>query len=141
MAGEEDKARLIAEIAAARAEVTEAGQALENAGTALKEKFNLPRRAGSSYRKHPALWLAGASLVGLLLSRLPARKKVVYVERDSGKKLGLEGKAGWLWGAAKLGFTLAKPLLSGLATQHLASLVQRFSGAPPPQESAEHPEG
>lgn len=129
MAGEHDKAQLIAELAIARARLTEAGHALKASAEAVKDKLDVSARAKASYGRHPVLWNAGAAVVGFLLARLPARKKVVYVERSTGQALGAGAKAGLLWGAVKFAAGLAKPLLSAFAGQKLGDLAQRFTGA------------
>jgi hypothetical protein len=143
MAGDPDKAALIAELAAARGQIAQAGQALEQAGASLKKKLDLPSRIQASYANHKPAWLGAAGLLGLILSRLPTKKKVVYVERSTGETLGSAGKLGALWGLAKFVGTLAKPLLSNLAVQRAADFAQRFAtggraqNPPPPRDSTD----
>jgi len=128
MAGEHDKAQLIADLAIARSRISDAGQALKESAEEVKEKLNVSARAKASYQRSPLLWNAGAALVGFLLARLPDRKKVVYVDRASGEKLGAVGKSGGLlWGALKLVGGLAKPLLSTIASAKLGDLAQKFA--------------
>ena len=45
----------------------------------LKEDYNIPRRLRSSVRTYPWSWVVSAALIGFLLSRLPARRKEVYL--------------------------------------------------------------
>jgi hypothetical protein len=45
----------------------------------LKEDYNLPHRWRLSVQKFPWPWIIGAVLTGFLLSRLPARRKEVYL--------------------------------------------------------------
>jgi hypothetical protein len=45
----------------------------------LKEDYNVPRRLRASLQKYPWTWVTGAVLTGFLLSRLPARRKEVYL--------------------------------------------------------------
>jgi hypothetical protein len=127
MAGDADKARLIAELAAARAQISERGEALEAAGADLKQKFNVPQRIGQSYRKHQTAWLASAALFGFLLTRLPSRKKVVYVERSTGNTLGPAGKLGKAWGLFKVVAGLARPIITAVAGQRLTDLAQQYA--------------
>jgi hypothetical protein len=56
----------------------------------LKEDYNVPRRLRGSVQKYPWSWIMGAVLVGFLFSRLPARRKEVYLWADplSGKPSG-----------------------------------------------------
>jgi hypothetical protein len=132
MAGDPDKAKLIAELAAAREQLAEAGHALEQKGAEFKKTLDVPKRIAASYRSHKPAWLAGAALLGLLLSRIPARKKVVYVERSTGETLGPAGKAGKTWGLLKFFAGLARPWLLSAAEQHLQNLAQRMATPPPP---------
>src|ERR1700716_854027 len=48
----------------------------------LKEDYNLSRRLRASMHKYPWPWIMGAVLTGFLLSRLPARRKEVYLSSD-----------------------------------------------------------
>ena len=45
----------------------------------LKKNFDIPRRLNASIGQYPWAWLGGATLTGWLLSRLPARRKEVYL--------------------------------------------------------------
>jgi hypothetical protein len=45
----------------------------------LKEDYNLPHRWRLSVQEFPWPWIIGAVLTGFLLSRLPARRKEVYL--------------------------------------------------------------
>ena len=48
----------------------------------LKEQYNLARRLRTSVQKDPWPWMIGAVLTGFLLSRIPARRKEVYLWAD-----------------------------------------------------------
>jgi hypothetical protein len=48
----------------------------------LKEDYNLSRWLRASMHKYPWPWVMGAVLTGFLLSRLPARRKEVYLSSD-----------------------------------------------------------
>jgi hypothetical protein len=128
MAGSTDteKHALIAELAVARHRLTAAGEDLRAASEKLKESFNLPARARRSYEAHKGVWLGGGAIVGFLLSRLPARKKVIYMERATGQKIGLATKAGLVWPALKFAAGLAAPLLTKLASARVAEFAARF---------------
>jgi hypothetical protein len=45
----------------------------------LQQSYNVPRWFRASVQDYPWRWMLGAVFFGLLLSRLPARKKRVYV--------------------------------------------------------------
>ena len=48
----------------------------------LKEDYNVPHRWRESVQKSPWPWIIGAVLTGFLLSRLPVRRKEVYLWSD-----------------------------------------------------------
>jgi hypothetical protein len=48
----------------------------------LKKEYNLVNRLRVSIQRHPQPWIMGAMLAGFLLSRLPARRKEVYLRSD-----------------------------------------------------------
>jgi hypothetical protein len=48
----------------------------------LKKSYDLSARFKASVTKEPWYWIAGALLTGFLLSRLPARRKTVFVRTD-----------------------------------------------------------
>ncbi len=48
----------------------------------LKKNYNVPRRLKVSVQKYPWPWIVGAVVTGFLLSRLPARRKEVYLRPD-----------------------------------------------------------
>src|SRR5258708_28331160 len=45
----------------------------------LKKDYNVADRLRASVRKYPWTWITGAVLTGFLFSRLPARRKEVYL--------------------------------------------------------------
>ncbi|MBV8102131.1 MAG: hypothetical protein JOZ31_23545 [Verrucomicrobia bacterium] len=47
--------------------------------TELQQSYSVPRWFRASVRKYPRGWILGAVIFGFLLSRVPARKKEVYV--------------------------------------------------------------
>jgi len=49
----------------------------------LKKDYNVADRLRASVRKYPWTWITGAVLTGFLFSRLPARRKEVYLSPDS----------------------------------------------------------
>lgn len=136
MAGETDKAALVAELAAARARLTETGDGLRVTCESVRAKLDVPARAKESFAEHKPAWLGGAALVGLLLSKLPARSKTVVIERGAG--LGASGKLAMLWGAAKFAGAIAKPFIGDLTGERITELMRRFSkkGVPSDKDAA-----
>jgi hypothetical protein len=48
----------------------------------LKRDYNVSRRLRASVQKYPWPWIMGAVLTGFLVSRLPARRKEIYLWSD-----------------------------------------------------------
>lgn len=115
-----DKTALVAELAAARSRLSETGGALRIA-------IDVPARAKASFQKHRPTWLGGAALLGLVLSKLPTRRKTVFVERTTGKAIGAAAKLGFLWPAVKMAFDLALPVVSEAAGKHFGDLRKKFA--------------
>jgi hypothetical protein len=121
----DDKAAILAEIAAARARLNAAASELHAVGESVKSKLDVPTRVGESYRKHRPAWLGGAALFGLILSKLPSRKKTVYVDRESAEGVAKVARAGFAWGAVKMLVGLAKPLVSDIAMTRFSEWAAR----------------
>ena len=122
----DDKAAILAEITAARARLTAAAGELRAAGEGVKRSFDVPGRIGESFRKHRPAWLGCAALFGLLLSKLPSRKKTVYVDRETGEQYANGSRGGsFAWSAVKTVAGLAKPLITQLAGSRLAEWAAR----------------
>ncbi len=121
MAGpaEHDKQAIVAELAAARARLSATGEA-------LRRSLDVTARARESFKRHKPAWLSGAAIVGFVLSKLPSRKKTVFVEQTTGKVLGAAGKLGAIFSAAKFAFNIARPLLSDLAGGSIGEILKRF---------------
>ena len=121
MAGptEQDKRAIVAELAAARARLSATGEA-------LRRTLDVPSRAQESFKRHRPAWLSGAAIAGFVLSKIPSRKRTVFVERATGQVLGAAGKFGAIFSAAKFAFTFAKPLISELAGGSLGEILKRF---------------
>ncbi len=117
MAENERKSELTAELARARSRLG------ENLG-ALRRDLDFPTRAKNAVMKHPAAWVGGATLLGVLLAKLPARKKKTAVLRDGVEaKVVSAGKTGLLLGALKIAFDLSRPALAKWASQRVADYM------------------
>ena len=53
---------------------------------ALRHDMDVASHLKESFHRNKAAYIGGASVFGLILSKLPARGKKVYVERKSGKE-------------------------------------------------------
>lgn len=127
-----EKAALIAEIEAARARVASSGADLREEGEKLRKRFDIPGRTRESFEKNRPAWLGGAALIGLILSKIPARKKTVFVEQATGTVLGAAGKLGAVWTAVKFAGGIAKPFIGEAVAKWVASRVEKTN--PPPDE-------
>ncbi|MCE9611766.1 MAG: hypothetical protein K8R23_16320 [Chthoniobacter sp.] len=118
MAEDQRKAELTTELAQARARLT------SNFG-ALRRELDFPGRVKGTVRKHPAVWLGGATLFGMLLSKLPARRKKIVVTTDGkpAKFAATAGRTGLLLGSLKIAFDLARPALAKWAGQRVADYM------------------
>ena len=132
MAGpaEHDKHALVAELAAARTRLSVTGEA-------LRRSLDVTARARESFKRHKPAWLGGAAVIGFVLSKLPSRKKTVFVERATGAVLGAAGKLGAIFSAAKFAISFARPILSNLADGSLAEILKRFRKPAKPES---HPD-
>ena len=115
---QQQKADLSAELDRARARVSRYfGE--------LREDLNVPAHLKSSIRRNKSAWLGGAALLGLLLPNLPARKKKIYIEKGTNKRVRDVEKAGMALGIAKLAFSAIKPAITAFATKKVAEAVTR----------------
>ena len=135
MAGsaENDKLTIVAELAAARARLSETGEA-------LRRSLDVTARAKESFKRHKPAWLSGAAIFGFILSKLPSRKKTVFVEKATGKVLGAAGKLGAIFSAAKFALNFARPLVSDMAGGGLAEFMKRFQRRGKPEQHDPHDE-
>ena len=111
-----EQSTLVAELSAARREII-------RHGAALGDDWNLAARLRRSVSNNRLAWISGATVLGLLLSRLvPSRRKIVVVPPSPGLN---QKKTTWtgaiLLGVLKLGFTFVKPALTAWAQQRFSS--------------------
>ena len=117
MAEDERKSELTAELARARSRIG------ANLG-ALRRDLDFPARVKGAVMKHPAAWVGGATLFGVLLAKLPRRRKQTAVQHDGvDAKVISAGKTGLLLGALKIAFDLSRPALAKWAGQRVADYM------------------
>ena len=117
MAEDERKSELTADLARARRRLG------ENFG-ALRRDLDFPARAKNAVMKHPAAWVGGATLFGVLLAKLPVRKKKTSIQHGGVEaKMVSAGKTGLLLGALKIAFDLSRPALAKWASQRVADYM------------------
>ncbi|MEP6669581.1 MAG: hypothetical protein ABJF10_10540 [Chthoniobacter sp.] len=121
MAEDEHKAELVDALAHSRAHIT--GNAL-----ALGRDLDFVSRARRAFKTHPAVWIGGAVLLGLVISRLPLRRKAPAAAPRKGKNaeptIEKVEKAGLLLGALKIAFDIARPTIMGWATRRVAEYFE-----------------
>ena len=74
-----ERKRIAAELARMRIE-------LSDQFLLVRRDLDVGRRMSDSLRKHSWGWMSVAAIFGWLLSRLPARKKKIYVQTTSSEK-------------------------------------------------------
>ena len=94
----------------------------------LRYELDFPHKIRKSFQRQTVFWLAGAAAVGLLLTRLPARGKKVYVEsRVGGKSKHRLLEAGFVLGALKIAATLLRPVIVDLVRNRLGGFAAKSS--------------
>src|SRR6202162_372603 len=84
----------------------------------VRRDLDVGRRMSESLRKHSWGWMSVAAIFGWLLSRLPARKKKIYVAANSDKKVSYhEGFIGQVWKGI---WSIAKPIVVAYVTKKIA---------------------
>jgi hypothetical protein len=117
-------ARTHEEIRQLTAEIDKARNHLTQSGSILVEKLNVPKHTAMLLKRYPSVWITTAGAFGWLLSRVPARKKKVYVLQSTGEKIGRKmaasrGKSisSHLW---DLAWSVAKPAITFYFTRALS---------------------
>jgi hypothetical protein len=112
---QDEKHRIVLELAHTRAELAE--QAL-----LVRRHLDINQNLANSVKEHSWAWMSVAAIFGWILSRLPVRKKKIYI--DSGpqqKRSG--GVLKLIWDGA---WSIAKPLL----TAYLAKVIAQKANLP-----------
>jgi hypothetical protein len=113
---QDERKRIIAELARRRVELSE--QSL-----LVRRDLDVGRRMSDSVREHSWVWMTVAAIFGWLLSRLPARKKKIYVQAANSEKWKShrEGFGAQIW---KGMWSIAKPLIVAYITKRIAEKVK-----------------
>src|ERR1700726_4813054 len=83
--------------------------ALSDQSLLVRRNLDVGRQMSDSVRRHSWAWMSMAAIFGWLLSRLPARKKKIYINAsDSGKRESSKG--GFLVQIWRGVWSIAKPL-------------------------------
>jgi len=91
---------------------------------ALRRDLDVPTHLKHSFHDNKAAYIGGATLFGLLLSKLPTRRKKIYVERKSKAAVKEVEKAGiWLMLLQVL-FKALRPMLTSLISTQVTDFVK-----------------
>jgi hypothetical protein len=114
---DEDKQRLVDQLAESR-------QRLMDDSLIVREKLNVQRQLTKTFHRYSWGWMSLAAILGWILSRLPARKKKIYIEPGNHRtatklrtaaKLGIGLDLGLkIWGAL---WSIARPILTAYLTK------------------------
>ncbi len=120
----ERKAKLIAELQSAR-------QGFGLHLGELRQSLDLPKRAKTAILRNPVAWISGVTFLGMLLGKLPIRRKKVFVTAD-GKdaKISALGKMSWLFHFGKFAFDLARPSLIQWTAERMTTYFTQSKNAP-----------
>lgn len=107
-----------------RQEIAHSRDRLSRDLAGLRYEFDFPLKFRKSFQRKTGVWVAGAAVLGVLLSVFPARSKNVKVKasiKDKGEKQkeGLLG-AGLAVGVLKLVATLLKPAVTNYVTKRMS---------------------
>lgn len=96
----------------------------------LRAAFDFGAKFENAVRSNPAVWLSAASIVGWIISRLPARKKKIFVTvPDASKGAVKPSKAptkGLILAAAGLAFQLLRPALQRFVTEQITDWTDKL---------------
>jgi hypothetical protein len=117
MAESQDERKRIAE------ELARTRVALTDQALLVRRNLDVGRRMSTSVREHTWGWITFAAIFGWILSRLPARKKKIYIQaKDSEKKSRQDG--GLLVQIWKGIWSIARPVLTAYLTRKIGQQVK-----------------
>jgi hypothetical protein len=98
---------------------------VQNEASLLRHKLNMKQHFLESIKNHPWEWASCAAIFGWLLSRIPARKKRVYIDSSSQKPVKRREKGlGKLWREV---WQFSKPMIAAYLAKLLAENVTENS--------------
>ena len=109
---QDDRKRITEELGLKRVE-------LSNQSLLVRRNLDVGRRMSDSLRNHPWGWISLAAIFGWLLSRLPARKKKIYIHAPNSTKRR-NYKDGLLLSTWKGVWSIARPLITAYLTKKIA---------------------
>jgi hypothetical protein len=91
---------------------------------ALHADVDVPARLRDSYQRNKMLWLGCAAFAGVLLAKLPARKKKIYVKQEGGKKIREAAEAGVAVVVLKFALSALRPVITSFITKKVAEYFE-----------------
>lgn len=116
-----------------RQEIAHSRDRLSRDLSGLRYELDFPLKFRKSFQRQTATWVAGAAVLGVVLSVLPSRTKKVSVKastKDKGEKQkeGLLG-AGLALGIFKLLATALRPAVTSYITQKMTGRARGGGGS------------
>jgi hypothetical protein len=113
---------------AARLEEDRRGMA--QAVSELQNDYDIPQRLNASIGQYPWAWVFGAALIGWLLSRLPARRREVYIfkrhsEDNNSREIRMASTRGRKSDIGKGVWSFTQPILSTYLARELHKRIGR----------------
>ena len=108
----DEKQRIALELARARGELDE--QSLH-----VRRSLDVNQKLADSVNRYSWAWMSGAAIFGWILSRLPARKKKVYIH-SSGSQKEKPRSSALLKGVWNAVWSIARPVLTAYLTKKIA---------------------
>jgi len=109
------------------AELERARTALGHNIGALRHDLNVGSHLKHSFHRNKAAYIGGATVFGLLLSKLPTRKKKIYVETKpkQGKRAIEEAEKAGIWLVILQAlFKIFRPAITSFLTKQATELVK-----------------
>jgi len=116
--GPDNKAELIAQLARARGQFAASYEA-------LRRDADIAAHLKHSFAAHKSAWIGSAGIAGWLLSRIPARKKKVIVQKGREKEIKEIAGAGLALTILKMLFTLLRPVIMAFASRKIADIAKK----------------
>ena len=92
----------------------------------LHYELDFPAKLQRSYREETVSWLAAATVVGALMILLLTRKKKIYVDPKSDRKVNKKlVETGFALGALKIGASLVRPAIVELVKNRLTGVASQ----------------
>jgi hypothetical protein len=99
----------------------------------LRYELDIPLKIRKSFQRKTTLWIAAATIFGLMLTVRSGPQKKVYVDAKGKRKKGTEqlAETGLLLAGVKFATSVLKPVLVNYVVQKMKN---HSGGAPPPRK-------